>query len=76
DSPPLASEGRLVVAYVSFSQVANAVVKAMEDIMDMRGEMDDEEWEAYHPTIAENYTEQLARKMAKQQENKASALKY
>lgn len=73
--PPPPGGGEHVVAYACCSQVCNAVVGAIDEIMDMRGEMNDEEWEQYHPKIAENYRDELERKMQKHQ-NKGSALKF
>lgn len=69
-------EGQHVVAYASCSQITSAVVQAMNNIMDMRGDMDDDDWERYHPTIAGTYDEQLRRKINSYHQKNSSALEY
>lgn len=69
-------EGQYVVAYACSSQITLAVVEAMKSIMDMQGNMDDEAWESYHPTIAGSYDEQLERKIDSHHKTHGSALKY
>lgn len=66
DPPPPPPAGDYVVAYASCSQVAHAVVGAIEEVMNMRGDMTDEEWEEFHPTIAENYQDEVNRKIQAQ----------
>ena len=69
-------EGQHVVAYASSSQITSAVVQAMNNIMDMQGDMDDEAWERYHPTIAGTYDEQLKRKIDSYHQKHGSSLEY
>jgi hypothetical protein len=73
-----------VLAYACSTQITTTVVAAIKEIMGMRGDMDDDTWEHYHPDIAENYDKQLQRKhkeiidrkMSLYQEQNGSALKY
>jgi hypothetical protein len=73
-----------VLAYACSTQITTTVVAAIKEIMGMRGDMDDNTWDQYHPDIAESYDKQLQRKHKKilddkmklYQEQNGSALKY
>lgn len=75
-----------VLAYACSTQISTTVVAAMKEIMEKRGDLDDESWEKLHTSIAETYDKQLERKRANVEqleskiklykETKGSALRY
>lgn len=73
DHQPIPPEDAKITRFGSSCQIAKSIVARIKLLTDMRGDMCDQEWEVYRETLAENYADELLRKlqMLKDKKNKA-----